>query len=273
MPGNRKIHLRPFAAPNPVPLHFLERIAPVNRIEVLEQTPRIGGDAQHPLTHRLADDGMAANFALAIHNFFIRQHRAERFAPPNGLLADVGEAMIIHQFAASLRFDFRGLLARRVVETEAQALQKCSPLPIHPLFGVLGKRLHQFRNGAGLVQICVEKTVVKLQENPLRPLKIIGVGGVHLARPIVAEAKALNLARERGDVLLRGDARMLAGLDRVLFGGQTKGVPAHRMQDVPTAGALVTGEDIRGGVTLRMPDVQPGPGGIRKHVEDVKLGR
>ena len=71
-------------------------------------------------------------------------------------------------------------------------------------------------------------------------------------------------------VVLRG---MLAGLDGVLLGGQAEGVPAHRMQHVEAAGAAVAGEDVRGGVTLRMPDVQARAAGIGEHVQDVMLGR
>ena len=115
----------------------------------------------------------------------------------------------------------------------------------------------------------VEPRVVKLQENPLRPAEVTRVGGVHLPAPVVTEAKRLNLPLEIGDICLGGDARMLASLDGVLFRRQSKRVPADRVQHIEAAHSLVTGEDVGGGVALRMPDVQPGPGRVRKHVEDV----
>ena len=65
---------------------------------------------------------------------------------------------------------------------------------------------------------------------------------------------------------------MLAGLDGVLLGGQAERVPAHRMQYVEAARAAVAGEDVRGGVAFRMPDVQTRAARIREHVQDVKLG-
>ena len=102
-----KIHLRSFAPPNPVPLHFLERIAPVNRVEIGKQLFGVGGDAEHPLAHRLADDGKAADFAFAIHDFLVGQHGAELFAPPDRLLADVGEALGI-ALGAAVGFEFAG---------------------------------------------------------------------------------------------------------------------------------------------------------------------
>ena len=46
-------------------------------------------------------------------------------------------------------------------------------------------------------------------------------------------------------------AGMGAGLDRVLLGGQAEGVPAHRVQHVEAAHALVAREDVGGGVALR----------------------
>ena len=55
--------------------------------------------------------------------------------------------------------------------------------------------------------------------------------------------------------------------------GQAEGIPAHRMQHVETARAAVARQNIRGGVTFRMADVQARAAGIGEHVEDVKLGR
>ncbi len=64
-------------------------------------------------------------------------------------------------------------------------------------------------------------------------------------------------------------ARMRAGLDGILLGGQAEGIPAHGMQDIEAAHALVAREDIGGGVALGMADVQAGAGRIGEHVEDV----
>src|ERR1039458_4147838 len=44
------------------------------------------------------------------------------------------------------------------------------------------------------------------------------------------------------------------------------------MQPMTALGAFVSRENIRGGVTFRMADVQSRAGGIGKHVEDVKFG-
>ena len=66
-------------------------------------------------------------------------------------------------------------------------------------------------------------------------------------------------------------AGMLSGLDRILFGGQSERVPAHRMENVETAHSFVARDDIGRGVAFRMTDVQSGAARIRKHVEHVKF--
>src|SRR5439155_10452834 len=135
------------------------------------------------------------------------------------------------------------------------------------------RRVLQGFNRLGLVCLRIEPGIVKLEKNPLRPFEIVRVGGVDLTCPIVAEPERLDLTLESGDILLRGLARVLAGLDGVLLGGQTKRVPAHRMEHVKTLGALVSRQNVRGGVAFGMPNMQPGPRRIREHVEDVIFRR
>ena len=65
---------------------------------------------------------------------------------------------------------------------------------------------------------------------------------------------------------------MRAGLHGVLFRRQAKGIPADRVQDIEAPGALVAGDDVGGGVALRMADVQTRAGGIGKHIQHVVLG-
>ena len=240
--GNLKIHFRAFAAADPVSLHFLERIAPVNRIEIGQQFFGVGGDAEHPLAHGLADDGKAADFAFAINDFLIGQNGAEFGTPVHRRFADKGQALGIDVSAAC------GLIV--AIRRDLQRLDRFSPVG--------------FR---------IEPGIVQLEENPLGPFEIIGVGRGQFAGPVVAEAEAFDLAGEGGDVGLGGDARMLAGFDGVLFRRQTEGIPAHRMQHVEAAGPAVARQDVRGGVAFRMTDMQARAAGIRKHVEDVILWR
>ena len=81
----------------------------------------------------------------------------------------------------------------------------------------------KFGDGFGFLALFAEVGVVKLDEDPLSPFDVAGVGGVDLAVPVVGEADAVQLPFEFLDVRLGGDPRVLAGLDRVLLSGQAEG--------------------------------------------------
>ena len=232
--------LRALGSADPVALHFLERIAPLDAVEIVQQTLGVGGDAQHPLPHRLAFDRETAHLADAVLDLLVGKHRAQLGAPVHRRLGHVGQTMFVAPSAL--------LLFRRGVVGISQRLDRLRP-----------------------VRLGIEPRVVQLQENPLRPAEVLRVGRVDLPTPVVAETKRLNLPFEVADVGLGGDARMLTGLDRVLLGRQAERIPADRVQHVEPLHALVAREDVRRRVALRMTDVQPRPGRVREHVEDVVL--
>src|SRR5207237_3283502 len=122
-----------------------------------------------------------------------------------------------------------------------------------------------------LLYLRIEPVIYNLKKNPLRQIEITRIGGVDLALPIVGKTDPFQLRFKLGDVLARGDGRMLAALDRVLFGRQTERVPAHGMQDIKPAHSLVTRDDVGRGVTFRMPDMQTGAARIRKHIKHVEF--
>ena len=117
-----------------------------------------------------------------------------------------------------------------------------------------------------------EAHLEELAEDPLGPLHVAGIGGVDLAVPVVREAERLELLAVARDVAGGRHRRVLAGLHRVLLGGQAEGVPAHRVQHVEAAHALVAGEDVGRDVAFGVTDVQAFPGRIGEHVEHVVLG-
>ena len=147
--------------------------------------------------------------------------------------------------------------------------------PVHRHFGYIGEadgvgvRSRVGRDGLGLVRGGVEPGVVELEENPLCPPEIAGVGGADFAVPIVAEAHGLELAAEVVDIAGCGDARVLAGFDGVLLGGQAEGIPAHGVEDVEPLHAVEARQDVRGGVALDVPDMKPVATGVGEHVENV----
>ena len=88
-------HQRAFRLADPVALHLLDALGPVERVEPLEEALGVGGDLEHPLAHRLADDGVAAALGLAVDDLLVREHRAERRTPVHRHLGDVGETLLV----------------------------------------------------------------------------------------------------------------------------------------------------------------------------------
>ena len=201
-----EIHQRARGLADPVALHLLDALGPVERVEPREQALRVGGDLQHPLAHRTADHGVVAAFGASVDHFLVRKHRAERGAPVHRHLRHVGESLL-----------------------------------------------------------------VELLEDPLRPLVVLRVGGVHLAVPVVRETEGADLLAEAVHVLLRGDRGVRARLHGVLLGGEAKGVPAHRVQHVEALHALVAAEDVGRRIAFRMAHVQARAARVWEHVETVEL--
>ncbi len=124
--------------------------------------------------------------------------------------------------------------------------------PVHRLFRLIGQAF-----------------LIELGEYPLRPLVVFWVGGVDLAVPVVAEAEGFELFAEDLYILGGGFGRVRAGFDGVLFGWQAEGVPAHGMQHIVAAHALIAAPDIRGGIALGVAYVQAVPRRIGEHVQHI----
>mmetsp|Transcript_17253 Transcript_17253/g.36398 ORF Transcript_17253/g.36398 Transcript_17253/m.36398 type:complete len:313 (-) Transcript_17253:433-1371(-) len=125
--------------------------------------------------------------------------------------------------------------------------------------------IHRYRT------LLCQSPLIKLEENPLRPLDILDVSGGHLLLPIVGKSEHLQLAFEVGNVLSRRDLGTRSGVNGELFGGQTERVPSNGMKDVVGGHAPVTGHDVGGGVSLGMSHVQTRARGVGEHIENVLL--
>ena len=132
-------------------------------------------------------------------------------------------------------------------------------------------RNREFFDGAALLLVFIEPGAIKALENPLRPLVILRIGGVDFLVPVVAQAKALDLAAEIVAVLLGRDGRVRTGLDGVLFSGEAESVPTHRVEHIETAAALVAANDIRCGVTFRVAHMEASTTRVREHIQAVIL--
>lgn len=139
--------------------------------------------------------------------------------------------------------------------------------------GIAGLRqaLDQGLDGQGLVGVEIVVVVEQLDKNPLRPFVKTRFGSTHFTAPVEGETEVIQLLPVAGDILPGGDGGVRAGLDGVLFGGQAKGVEAHRVQDVEAPEAFVAGQNVGSDIAQRVADVQACATGVREHVEDVVL--
>ena len=112
---------------------------------------------------------------------------------------------------------------------------------------------------------------VELQEQPLRPAVVVGVGRRELARPVERHAVAAEGSFLLGDVAIRPGTRVQAALDRRVLRRQAEGVPADRMQDVHALHPAVTGDDVANRKRLGVPHVQVARR-VGEHVQLVEAG-
>ena len=196
---------------------------------------------------------MAAPLALAVDDLFVGEDRPQRGAPVHGGLVLIGQSVFV------LIAPHRLLSLRGHIGGDRQLGDRPS----------LAHARHAI--GAGPRVLGVVPGVEELEEDPLRPTVVVGVGRGELARPVVAEAERLQLPLKCLDVLRGRDGRMRPRSNRVLFGGEAKRIPAHRVQDLLASHPTVAADDVGRRVALGMPHVQPGPRRVREHVEDIHL--
>ena len=85
------------------------------------------------------------------------------------------------------------------------------------------QEVHQFHRHGGLIGQAV---LVQLEEDPLGPLVVAGVGGVHHPVPVEGVAQHVELAGEVGDVVLGHLGGVNVVLDGEVLSGQAEGVIA-----------------------------------------------
>ncbi len=88
-------HLRPLRAPDPVALHRLDMLGPVDRVEVLEQPLRVIGDAEEPLLELAPfhQERRTARSATSI-DLLIGKHRRVIGTPIDGGVLAIGETSL-----------------------------------------------------------------------------------------------------------------------------------------------------------------------------------
>jgi hypothetical protein len=84
-----------FGLADPVALHLLDAVGPVEAVEVFEEAIAVGGDLEHPLLHEAALDGVTGLDVLAVLDLFVGEHGAEGGAPVHRDLGHVREALLV----------------------------------------------------------------------------------------------------------------------------------------------------------------------------------
>ncbi len=95
-------------------------------------------------------------------------------------------------------------------------------------------------HGCLIGQVILEQ----LEEDPLGPLVVVGVRGVHHPVPVEGIAQHVKLLGEVGDVLLGDDGGMDVVLDGVVLRRQAKGIKADGDQHVVTLHPLLAADDV-----------------------------
>ncbi len=86
-----------FAAPDPVALHDLDRLGPVDRIQLAQQLLGIFGDSEKPLFQVTLVDLRSATLAdVAIYDLLVRQHRLVVGTPPHRARRAIRQATFQH---------------------------------------------------------------------------------------------------------------------------------------------------------------------------------
>ena len=245
-----EVDTRTVAPADPVPLHRLDGVGPIEEIEVVDESIGIGRDAHHPLAHVPLEHREVATVASTVGGDLLVGHdRAETRAPVDRRLADVGETVIVEE---------PPLLGGVVI----------GPRPAIRGRALTGGELgDELVDRAGLPDAIVVPGVEDLREDPLCPAVVVGVGRRDRAAGVVAQSEAPQLAAHVRDVAVGGDRRVLAGLHRVLLGWQTEGVEAHRVENVVAGHALEAREHVGTDVAERMANVETGARRVGEHVE------
>ena len=117
-----------------------------------------------------------------------------------------------------------------------------------------------------------QTVLVQLEENPLSPLVVIGVSGVHTPVPVEGVAQHVELPGEVFDVLLGDDGGGDVVFDGEVLGGQAEGIVADGQQDIVAVHPLLPGDHVHGGVGPGVAHMEPGGGGIGELHQAVELG-
>ncbi len=93
--GHHEVDERTFGTADPVGLHRLDRLGPVD-VVIRQQFVGVVGDGEEPLAHHLLDDRLTQPFVFAVDHLLVGQHGVESRGPIDHGLAPVRDARFVH---------------------------------------------------------------------------------------------------------------------------------------------------------------------------------
>ncbi len=112
----------------------------------------------------------------------------------------------------------------------------------------------------------------QLQEDPLGPFVIVGIGRVDFPVPVKRKAQAFQLAFEPIDILLGHDLRMNMIFNGKILSRKAECVPSHGIQNIVALHPPFSGNNIQRRIGAGMPYMQAFAGRIRKLHQRIILG-
>lgn len=195
--GDLEVNLGAFAAPDPVLLHELDRLRPVDQVKVVLQPVGVGGDSQHPLAQRTAEDRVVAAFAASVvGHLLVGQYGAQCRAPVDRDLVEVGQPVLVEDGLPLLGGQFAPRAHARFGTEDGFGPPSAGFADLAVIADpqeVLLQLMDQLGDRAGRVDRRVVPAVVELEEDPLGPLVVGHVGSCDFAFPVVAKPEPLHL--------------------------------------------------------------------------------
>ena len=228
-------------APNSVSGRVVKTVTSARRRVARRSAPHGAGPAPSPaVPRRDGEDHVGAGRLadpVALHGehpLGPRLQLVEVLQQPLGVVGDAEEPLRqllgLHQAVAALARPFDDLLVGQ------HGLARRTP--VDRRFLLVGETL-----------------LVQLQEEPLRPLVVLGPAGDHLPGPVDGHAQPAQLPVDGGDGLFGELGRWLPGLDGHVLGVEAEGVVAHGMEHALALVAAEAGDDVAHGVVLDVPHV------------------
>ncbi len=128
-------HLGAGRPADPVALHGLDLVRPIQHVQVVEQPVGVRGDAHHPLPQPLPEHREVAAIAAAVRrHFFVGQHRAKTGAPVHHRVGPVDQAVGVDQVGALANGQFRPRATggHRACPTRTRRSGRRSGVPCRP---------------------------------------------------------------------------------------------------------------------------------------------